>query len=94
VLKFLLKRIGTNLLSGKSMMHVSMPVDIFESRSNTERICNGLGFAPIFLERAAKSNDPVQRVQDVLAFSLGFLVNFLSMEKVHASYNPSHSTLF
>lgn len=66
-------------------MHVSMPVDIFESRSNTERICNALGFAPVYLERAAKLNDPVLRMKDVFAFTIGFLVNFMSMEK---PFNP------
>ena len=43
-------------------MRISMPVDIFEARSNTERICNALGFAPQFLERAAKSNDFAARI--------------------------------
>lgn len=46
VLKFLLKRIGVNILTGKSIMNVSMPVDIFETRSTTERMCNALAFAP------------------------------------------------
>jgi len=36
-----------------------MPVDIFEARSNTERICNALGFAPVHVEKAAKLVDPM-----------------------------------
>lgn len=85
VIKFLLKRIGSNILTGKSMMHVSMPVDIFEARSNTERICNALGFAPLFLERAAEKKDPALRLHDAYAFTVGYLVNFMSMDK---PFNP------
>jgi len=32
-LKFIIKQIGGNILSGKSAFNVSMPVDIFESRT-------------------------------------------------------------
>lgn len=37
VFKFLLKKMGANLIAGKSLMSVSMPVYIFEKRSNLER---------------------------------------------------------
>jgi len=40
---------------GKSITGISMPVSIFEARSNTERVCSSLGFAPIYLEEAAQS---------------------------------------
>ena len=30
---FVIKQIGANLVSGKSVLNVSLPVDIFESRS-------------------------------------------------------------
>jgi hypothetical protein len=69
-------------LTGRSITTISMPVDIFETRSNTERICNSLCFAPYFLERATKTNNPVTRVKDVLGFTIGFLVSYLSPEKV------------
>lgn len=42
---------------GKSLTSISMPVTIFESRSNTERACSSLSFAPVFLEDAAISKD-------------------------------------
>lgn len=38
---------------GKSVTGISMPVTIFEARSNTERVCNSMGFAPLFLDEAA-----------------------------------------
>lgn len=34
VLKFILTKIGKNILSGKSVMNISLPVDIFTAESN------------------------------------------------------------
>ena len=37
VLTYLIKKIGINLLSGKSIMNVSLPIHIFDSRSMLEQ---------------------------------------------------------
>jgi len=34
VLKFILTKIGKNILSGKSILNISLPVDIFCAESN------------------------------------------------------------
>lgn len=34
VLKFVIKKIGKNLISGKSVLNISLPVDIFLPESN------------------------------------------------------------
>jgi hypothetical protein len=68
-LNYLLKRMGANLLSGKSPLRVSMPVFIFERRSNLERFATSFACAPHYLEKAAAS-DPVQRLANVTAFLL------------------------
>ena len=34
VLKFVLTKIGKNILSGKSVLNISLPVDIFSAQSN------------------------------------------------------------
>ncbi|CAD8122412.1 unnamed protein product [Paramecium sonneborni] len=85
VVKFLLARIGTSLLMGRSLTTISMPVTIFESRSNTERACNSLAFAPVFLDDAAISKDKFYRIKQCAAFSFGFIFSYLSMEK---PFNP------
>jgi len=38
VVKFLLSKIGSNLLSAKSLTTISLPIDVFEPRSNLERL--------------------------------------------------------
>ena len=86
VIRFLLRRIGSTLLTGKSLTNLSMPVHIFETRSILERMSNALTFAPTYLERAAKldANDFLGRLRQVFLFQYGFLITFLSMEKVGA----------
>jgi hypothetical protein len=59
VIKYMLKKIGSNLVSGKSVLSISLPVDIFETRSNLERTAYSFTYAPKILEEAAKINDPV-----------------------------------
>lgn len=54
VLKFILTKIGKNLLSGKSILNISLPVDIFAPESNLERLAFAMTYAPTYLERAAK----------------------------------------
>jgi len=37
VITYLIKKIGSNILSGKSIMNVSLPIFIFDQRSLLER---------------------------------------------------------
>lgn len=55
---FVIKQVGANLISGKSVLNVSLPVDIFESRSLLERSAASFGSAPKYL-KAAASLDPI-----------------------------------
>ncbi|CAD8120528.1 unnamed protein product [Paramecium sonneborni] len=85
VIKFLITRIGASLLMGKSITGISMPVTIFEARSNTERVCSSMGFAPIYLEDAAQSSDIYYRIKQCAAFQFGFIFMYISCEK---PFNP------
>ncbi len=55
----MIKKIGSNLITGKSVLSISLPVEIFETRSNLERTAYSFTYAPKFLEEAAKINDPI-----------------------------------
>lgn len=79
VLKLVLKRMGKNLLAGKSIMNMSLPIEIFGTDTNLERIARGYIFAPIFLERAAKLADPVDRLKQIFCFGLGFSTSYIKM---------------
>lgn len=60
VISFILSKIGSNIISGKSITSISLPIDIFETRSNLERFAHSFSFAPIFLQRAGASSDPIE----------------------------------
>jgi hypothetical protein len=54
----MLKKMGSNLLSGKSILSISLPVEIFETRSNLERFGYAFCYAPKYLEEGAKLSTP------------------------------------
>jgi hypothetical protein len=49
VLTYIIKRIGKNILSGKGILNISLPVDIFCVESNIERLAMSFGFFPYYL---------------------------------------------
>ena len=58
-LKYLLKKMGKNILSGKSILSISLPVNIFSRSSNLEHLAVGFSYAPLFLEQAVKQQTPL-----------------------------------
>jgi len=51
VLKFVLTKIAKNLLSGQSILNISLPVDIFSPESNIQRFLYSMLYAPLVLDR-------------------------------------------
>jgi hypothetical protein len=49
----MVKQIGINLIEGKDLISVAIPVYMFEPRSFLERLADGFSFAPTFLRKAA-----------------------------------------
>ncbi|KAL6062324.1 Oxysterol-binding protein 4 [Balamuthia mandrillaris] len=62
------KQIGSNIIEGKDLVSVSLPVYLFEPRSFLERLCDGFSFAPTYLTKAAATTDPLERLKNVIAF--------------------------
>lgn len=58
VLSYLIKRMGSNLIQGKSVINISLPVDLFDIKSFLERIAYSYTYAPYFLEPSPKNLDP------------------------------------
>lgn len=71
MLMSIIKRIGSNIVGGRSIMNVSMPVQIFEQRSMIQRLARSLGHAPNFFERAALSNNVIEQMKLSAAYILG-----------------------
>eukprot|EP01017_Pseudomicrothorax_dubius_P046359 TRINITY_DN8154_c0_g1_i2.p1 TRINITY_DN8154_c0_g1~~TRINITY_DN8154_c0_g1_i2.p1 ORF type:complete len:508 (+),score=150.31 TRINITY_DN8154_c0_g1_i2:198-1721(+) len=69
VVTWMMKKIGANLLSGKSIMNISLPVDIFERRSILVRNASLLGFAPLWIDRAAQIlGDPLEQFRLAISY--------------------------
>lgn len=83
-LKFVIKQIGANLISGKSVLNVSLPVDIFESRSLLERSAASFGCAPKYLKPVATA-DVVTQMKAVIGFMMSVPPLDLIMQK---PFNP------
>lgn len=54
VLSYLIKKMGSNLIHGKSVVNISLPVTIFDNISFLERLANSYTYAPYFLENGKK----------------------------------------
>ena len=70
VLGYLFKTIGLNLLKGKSIMNVSLPINIFDVRSHLEVFAYQNSYAKIFLEKAANTKNHVERLKLVIILIL------------------------
>jgi hypothetical protein len=60
-----LKQIGSNLMSGKSIMNMSLPVEIFDNFSMLEVIANMMGFFPRFINDAVNSTTLIEQIKYV-----------------------------
>jgi len=64
----LLQRAGKQLMEGRGIVAISLPVRIFEKRSTIEKICDLWCTGPHFLKRAALETDPIERMKYVITF--------------------------
>ena len=70
VLGAVAKQLAVNLMKGLSISHISLPIKIFEPRSSIQRIVDFWSQAANFLNLAAESTDPVERMKWVVTFGL------------------------
>jgi hypothetical protein len=85
VLSFIMSTLKKNLFSGKGALNISLPVTIFNCDSQLSRYAFALGSAPEFLEQAAKSKDPIERMKYTMILGLTHSLLFFDMEK---PFNP------
>lgn len=61
---YVIKQLGANIVSGKSVLNVSLPVDIFESRTLLERSASSFGLVPDYLIPIADA-DPLTQIKNI-----------------------------
>lgn len=80
-----MKKMGKNLLTGKSILNVSLPINIFSRTSNLEHLAAGFSYAPLFLEKASHIKNPIEQIKDVVLFTITNPIAFITMQK---PFNP------
>ena len=85
ILGFLLKKMGKNLLMGKSILGVSLPVEIFDNKSVLGRIAEKFLCAPKYFNMLNKNSSDEEITSSVVAFLLTTLV--IGIEQ-HKPFNP------
>ena len=71
--KYLVTKMGKNILTGKSILNVSFPVFIFDKRTLHQAFCHEQRLAPYYLTRAVYSPDVLERLKWVTVHLLSFL---------------------
>ena len=82
VILSLLKQAGSNLIHGRSIMNVSLPLEVFEQRSFLERFARSFGHAPIFLEKAGSITNVIEQMKYTLCFFLSSIVLCIQQENL------------
>ncbi|CAH0482402.1 unnamed protein product [Peronospora belbahrii] len=85
VVKDVIKSAGAKILEGKSAVSLSLPVRIFEPRTNLERVCDLMLYAPTFLNVAYAQNDALERFKYVMTFAVAGLHHSIGQLK---PFNP------
>ncbi|KAK1944083.1 Oxysterol-binding protein 9 [Phytophthora citrophthora] len=85
VVKDVIKSAGAKILEGKSAVSLSLPVRIFEPRTNLERVCDLMLYAPTFLNVAHAQNDALERFKYVVTFAVAGLHHSIGQLK---PFNP------
>lgn len=70
ILGYLLKRMGTNLIQGKSIMSISLPIELFDKKSHLEILANNFTFAPHYLNKANESTIVLEQMKLTMSFFL------------------------
>ncbi|OQR95431.1 oxysterol binding protein [Thraustotheca clavata] len=85
VVKDVMVQLGTQLLSGKLAVRLSLPIRVFEPRSLLERVAEAWSYAPTYLTKAATSTDPIERMKHLMCFVVSGLHCCVNQNK---PFNP------
>jgi len=81
----LMKQTAKNILKGREVVEVSLPVRIFEPRSALERFLDIFAYAPYYMTRARETGDTLQKFKQIIAFATAGLHLSVSQLK---PFNP------
>lgn len=59
----IVREFAKSFFKGQGISHISLPVKMFEPRSTLQRVVDCLSYAPLYLKRAAETDDPLERMK-------------------------------
>lgn len=72
-------------MKGKSIMNMSLPVEIFDTKSMLEMLAEMMGFFPKFINDAVNANNLIEQIKYV---TLAFLFSTSCFPNVQKPFNP------
>lgn len=85
ILKMILKQLSTNFIQGKSIMNMSLPVEIFDKRSLLDAIADSYGFVARYAPQIRDTHDPVQQMKYMVC---GFMFINATGPTIEKPFNP------
>ena len=81
-LKDLIKQVGRMIISGKFELYkVSFPIKCMSSRSILAAVAKLSLHAPTYMTAAALATDPIERMKNLVTFSISFCYSAHTFEK-------------
>lgn len=85
IINEVVKQLTTNMIKGLGITSLSLPIKVFEPKTQLERNIEWWAYAPIFLKQAGKEIDSIKCLKDITKFVLSAL--YLSTEQLKP-FNP------
>lgn len=73
IIGYFIKKLGSNFMSGQSIMSVSLPINIFDERSLLEVFAYQNCLAPYFLEKAGVETQSIEKLKLTTAYAVTML---------------------
>jgi hypothetical protein len=73
IIGYFLKKIGSNIISGQSIMSISLPINIFDERSLLELFAFQNSLAPYFLDKAGEETQALERLKLTTTYAVTML---------------------
>lgn len=80
-----LKQIASNITKGKSIMNMSLPVEMFDKKSMLETVANLMGFFPVFINEAINATNLVEQIKYV---TMAFMFISSCKPNIEKPFNP------
>jgi hypothetical protein len=85
ILKMVLKQLSTNIMQGKSIMSMSLPVEIFDKRSLLDAIADSYGFVAAFEKKIVTATDPIEQMKYLIC---SFMFVNATCPGIEKPFNP------